>query len=48
MEVKYKRNRTFLDARKMVESYMKDNTYANVAQKVSSINQINTELSLKN
>ena len=32
MDVKYRRNITFLEARKIVKSSMKDNTYANVAQ----------------
>ena len=35
MEVKYRRNITFLEARKIVERYMKVNTSANVAQKAS-------------
>ena len=35
MEIKYKRN-IFPEARKIVESYMKENTYANVAQRASS------------
>ena len=37
MEVKYRRNITFLKAGKIVETYMEDNNYANVAKKVSSI-----------
>ena len=42
MDVKYKKNTTFLEARKIVESYMKVNTYANVAQKVCPISSSNT------
>ena len=37
MLVKYRSNKTFLETRKVVESYVKDNTYATVTQKVSSI-----------
>ena len=37
IEVKYRRNITFREKRKLVESSMKDNTYANVAQRVSPI-----------
>ena len=38
MEVKYRRNITFLEARKIVESYLKVNTYANIAQKAICYN----------
>ena len=52
MEVKYRRNITFLEAIKIVESYMKDITYANVMQKVCLISNndklINTDLGLEN
>ena len=41
MEAKYRRNITFLEARKIVKSYTKDNTNANVAQKVSSVRKNN-------
>ena len=43
MKVKYKRNITFLKARKIVESYMKVNISANVAQKVSPISNNNNQ-----
>ena len=42
MEMKYRRNIiTFLEARKIVDSYIKDNTYAIVALKVSKISYSN-------
>ena len=46
MQLKYRKNLTFLEARKIVESYMKDNTSSNVAQKAipigsSTANNIN-------
>ena len=34
-EVKYRRNIAFWEARKIVQCYMKDNTYANVKQNAS-------------
>ena len=37
MNLKYRINITFLETRKIVESYMKDSTYANLAQKVCLI-----------
>ena len=37
MEVKYKRNITFMEVRKIVECYMKENIYTNVAQTASPI-----------
>ena len=36
MEAKYKRNITYLEVRKIDESYMKVNAYANVATKGKS------------
>ena len=53
MEVKYKRTITFFEARKIVESDMKENTYANVAQKESpssssNIMTINTTTTINN
>ena len=45
---KYKRNLTFLEGRKIIVSYMKADTYANVAQRASTIikknNTIHQEL----
>ena len=41
MEVKYRRSIIFLEARKIVESYMKVNTNAKVVQKASSISNKN-------
>ena len=38
MEVKYRRNITFSEARKILESYLKVNTYANVAQAIGNNN----------
>ena len=37
MEVKYRKNQIFLDARKIIEYYMKDNTYSNIKKKANSI-----------
>ena len=37
MKMKYKRNITFLEARKIVESYMKVTTYDNETQKATPI-----------
>ena len=37
MEVKYSKNITFSEARKIVESYSKDNKYVNVAQRASPV-----------
>ena len=51
MDVKYRRNITFLDIGKIVEFYRKDNTDLSGAQRVSPIknnnNQPDTELSSK-
>ena len=44
MEVKYRKNITFLEARKLVEFSMKDNTFANVSQKTNSINSITNNI----
>ena len=41
MAVKYRRNIAFKEARKIVLSYMKDNTYANGAQRLSLISNKN-------
>ena len=41
--VKYKRNVTFLEARKIEESNVKVNTYANAAQRASSISNNNSQ-----
>ena len=38
IEVKYRWNITFLEARKIVETYMKDNTYTYVVKRMSPIN----------
>ena len=39
LEVKHKRNMTFLEARKIVGSYMGKNIYNSAAQKVNPIRQ---------
>ena len=39
MHVKYKRNISFSDARKIVESYMGTLSYAGISQKTNSIQQ---------
>ena len=39
LEIMHKRNITFLEARKIVGSYMGENTCASIAQKVDPINQ---------
>ena len=41
LEVKHKRNITFLGERKIVRSCMEKNTYASVAQRVDPIHQDN-------
>ena len=44
MDMNYRSNITFLETRKIVESYMKDNSYANVPQSANPINQIRITL----
>ena len=41
LEAKHKRNVTFLEARKIVGSYMGENAYASVAGRADPINQDN-------
>ena len=41
LEVKYKRNVSFLEARKIAGSHMRENTYASIAWRVDPINQDN-------
>ena len=41
LEVKYKRNVTFLETRKIVRSYLGENSYASVAWRVDPINPDN-------
>ena len=41
IEVKYKRNVSFLEARKIVETYMGENRYASVARRADTTNEDN-------
>ena len=47
MEVKYRRNIVFLEARKMVKSNIKDKTNASVAQKASPISNNDNIMAMK-
>ena len=43
MVLKYQRNITYLEVKKIGESYMKDNTYANVVWRASPISNNNNQ-----
>ena len=48
LKVKHKRNVSFLEARKIVRTYMGENSYASVAQRADTIETINIEHSWRN
>ena len=48
LEVKHKRNMSFMEARKIVGTYIGENSYASVAWRVDTIKTTSIELSWRN